>query len=180
MKDFFDVLRERRSIRKFKDKEVPIEIINKIVDSARYAPSGMNKQPWEFIVIIDKDKKKQIREIYENARKEQGLYEQDCSFVEKATIIIVCNNTSLTNNLISTSLAIENMLLASTALNLGSIIMTAPLSRTKDIFKIRALCKIPLNLELAAIVLIGYADEKPVMKERKSLKDILHNNVYKK
>lgn len=172
--NFFKVLENRRSIRKFKDKEVPLKIIKKIIDSARYAPSGLNKQPWEFVVIRNKEKRGEIREIYENARKELKLYKQDCNFVEKATQIIVCNNIKSSKNLISTSLAIENMLLAATALGLGSIVVTASVSRQKDISKIRALCKILGHLEPIALVLIGYADEKPKMKERKPLKETMH------
>ncbi len=172
--NFFGVLKKRRSIRKFKDKDVSLQLIKKVIDSTRYAPSGLNKQPWEFIVIRDKQKRKKIKNIYENARNELGLYKQDCDFVEKATQVIVCNNTKLTKNLISTSLAIQNMLLTATAFGLGSIVMTAAISRKKDVSEIRRLCNIPEHLELIALVLIGYADEKPKMKPRKPLRDIMH------
>ncbi len=52
--EYLELIKTRRSIRKFKDEKVSEEDIKKIIDAARYAPSGMNSQPWEYIVIRDK------------------------------------------------------------------------------------------------------------------------------
>ena len=58
--DFLELVKRRRKMVAFTDKEVSNENILKIIDAARHAPSGMNFQPWEFIVIRDK---KSIEEI---------------------------------------------------------------------------------------------------------------------
>jgi nitroreductase len=55
MKDFFELLQIRRSIRQFEDKVVPIETIREIIDESCLAPSAANKQPWRFIVVNNKD-----------------------------------------------------------------------------------------------------------------------------
>jgi nitroreductase len=61
---FLELLRYRRSIRRFKPDPIPDDAITKILDAAHYAMSGANSQPWEFIVIKDPKVKKKIYEIY--------------------------------------------------------------------------------------------------------------------
>src|SRR3989337_3498517 len=56
---------KRRSIRKYKNEPVPDEYIDKIIEAGRWAPSGANKQPWEFIIIRTEELKKRIIEILE-------------------------------------------------------------------------------------------------------------------
>ena len=53
---FIDFLLTRRSIRRFEDKEVPLDLLVKAVDVARFAPSAHNNQPWEFIIVTDKNR----------------------------------------------------------------------------------------------------------------------------
>lgn len=54
--DFLNLVKERRSIRSFKPDQVSDEDIDKILEAARWAPSGMNFQPWEFVVVKDREK----------------------------------------------------------------------------------------------------------------------------
>ena len=61
--EFLEFVKNRRSIRAFKPDPVPDEYIEKILEAARWAPSGINAQPWEFIVVKDKDTRYRIREI---------------------------------------------------------------------------------------------------------------------
>lgn len=61
--DLFDLVRQRRSIRRFKPDPVPDDLIRKIIDVARWAPSGFNMQPWEFVVIQKPELRRQIVEI---------------------------------------------------------------------------------------------------------------------
>jgi nitroreductase len=63
--DFLQLVRNRRCIRNFKPDPVPDELIDKILEAARWAMSGGNAQPWEFIVIKDHQMKKKIGELYE-------------------------------------------------------------------------------------------------------------------
>jgi len=63
--EFLEFVKNRRSIRAFKPDPVPDEYIEKILEAARWAPSGINAQPWEFIVVKDKDTRYRIREIIE-------------------------------------------------------------------------------------------------------------------
>ena len=63
-----DVAHRRKTVRKFKNKKVPMEDILYCIDVAREAPSGMNAQPWKFLVITDDTKKRDIKNICEKKR----------------------------------------------------------------------------------------------------------------
>ena len=55
-----EAIRSRRAIRRFKKEPVPPELIEKMLEAARWAPSSVNSQPWEFIVVTDPDKEKNL------------------------------------------------------------------------------------------------------------------------
>ena len=80
--ELLDFMRTRRTIRKYKQKGIPEKILEKILEAARWAPSWLNQQPWEFIIIKDPKRKKTVRKIYDDAREELGLYRQDTSFLD--------------------------------------------------------------------------------------------------
>ena len=61
--DVKEAIRTRRSIRKFKKKDIPDEVIEEILDAGRWAPSGLNNQPWKFMVIKDQEKKDRITDF---------------------------------------------------------------------------------------------------------------------
>ncbi|WP_242221681.1 nitroreductase family protein [Bacillus cereus group sp. BfR-BA-01380] len=64
---FKDIIHGRRSVRKFTEQDVSVEDIEEIIDCARYAPSDTNSQTWEFVVIMNRDKIKDIEEMTWNA-----------------------------------------------------------------------------------------------------------------
>jgi nitroreductase len=101
---FYNKMQTRRSVRQFSEEEVPIEVVENIVKTAATAPSGANKQPWKFVVVSNKDIKKQIRvaaekeekEFYENRAPQTWLedlkvFETDWykEFLEDAPYLIV-------------------------------------------------------------------------------------------
>jgi len=91
------VIKRRRSIRRYKPDPVPIEDVMKVLEAARWAPSGNNAQPWEFVVVRDKDKLRQVTEIF--IEQSQRLRENTINFPhapsksylkDVSTLIIVC------------------------------------------------------------------------------------------
>ncbi|MCX7942260.1 MAG: nitroreductase family protein, partial [Dictyoglomaceae bacterium] len=74
MKEVINVIKSRVSIRSYLDKEIPKEILEDLIDCARLAPSGYNKQPWTFLVVTDKELKDKLAEIctYGRFLKEAG------------------------------------------------------------------------------------------------------------
>jgi len=107
--EVYELMHQRKSIRKFKDKELSDKQIQKIIDAGVTAPSSLNSQPWSFVVVKDREKKKKLREIYSSARKALNLYEQDTSFIEHATpIVVVCEDNDY-GKILSCGMCIQNM-----------------------------------------------------------------------
>lgn len=82
--DFREGLRTRRSVRQYiPNRDIPADDIRDILETAMLAPSGRNKQPWEFIVVNDKSKFPEITQA-----------QPYCRFLEEASLaVIVCGNT---------------------------------------------------------------------------------------
>jgi nitroreductase len=76
---FFEVVKRRRAIRRFKPDPIPEGYIEKILDAARFAPSGANGQPWEFVVVRDAKLRAEMAEIVESTRAERSIIEMSRS-----------------------------------------------------------------------------------------------------
>lgn len=182
--EFFDLVKNRRSIRKYKSQPIAKEDILKILDAANWAPSALNWQPWEFIVISG-EKLKDLGASYKNVVNNfsQTLYEKDDSKVISddrfakfaatyggAPIIIVLLVESSEDPdeqkaiLESASAAMQNLILAASNLNLGTCWMTSPLS---DEGNLRHILNIPYDREIVAVTPLGYPDVTPKPPARK-------------
>ena len=176
--EFLKFLQTRRTIRKYKQKEIPENFTGKIFETARWAPSWLNQQPWHFILIKDRKKKKAVRKIYDTAREELNLYKQDTSFVEMATLVLVLADMEMKSPVIGASLALQNMVLAAHSLGLGANIMGTPVSTEKSRKKMRKLFDIPEKYEMLALIAFGYSDENPEPKPKKEAKEFVHVNKF--
>ena len=171
---FLELLHSRRSVRKFKNKPLTKEQILKIIEAGVTAPSSLNKQPWNFVVVQDSEKKKKLREIYTNARKKQNLYEQDTVFVEYTTpVVLVCDNENK-DFLYSCAMAVQNMNLAAVAMGLASLQAVAATTLEEDRKAIAELFDIPKEKFVMLLLFYGYADENPVPKPKKSVDEVVH------
>lgn len=157
--EVFECIRTRRSIRKYKDKQVPWDNIVTIMQAGKYAPSAGNLQNWKFIVVKDDDKRKAIAE----ASLQQWWMEQApihiivCGEPEKAERFYGARGRRL-YMIQGIAAAIENMLLTAHSLGLGACWVGA-----FDEDEIRRLLSLPEQADVHAIITIGYADEKPEM-----------------
>jgi nitroreductase len=70
VKDFYELMNGRRSVRSFSSEPVPFELIETAIRTAGTAPSGAHKQPWRFVVVSDPEVKRRIREAAEKEEKE--------------------------------------------------------------------------------------------------------------
>jgi len=168
--EFDEVIKKRRSVRSYEDKEVSDEIIEKLIDAARLAPSGMNSQPWRFLVIKDKEKLKKVREIYTKAREKLGIYPQDTSFVEKITLILVLADKEFQWAKNDCYFAMENLMLKAADLELGSLCLGALMVSADELVK---MFNVPNNLDLVIPRVVGYPKGKVEMPDKKEVKDIL-------
>lgn len=156
--ELFDALLGRRSIRKFTEKELSKDVIDKILKSAMYAPSAMNNQAWQFIVI---DKRELLDEIMKFIPQEMLKSTQ--------AAILVCGDLNLEKNIDyiqqNCSAATQNIFLAAHGLGLGSCwIGVYPVKETIAGFK--KLFNLPEYVLPITLVALGYPAENPVAEER--------------
>ena len=70
------LVEERRSCRRFKPDPIPDELVHQIIEVARWAPSGANSQPWDFIVVKEKELRQKIVRFYKDFYPSKGIYFQ--------------------------------------------------------------------------------------------------------
>lgn len=160
--DALEAIQKRRSIRKYTGEPIPRKDLERIVDAGRLAASGSNRQPWDFVVITDH---KMINKLKIASQ-----------WMEKAgAIIAVVLDPSSRWWVEDGSAAVENMLIASTALGYGSCWLEGYTLPREEEFK--ALLGIPKERKLLTLVPIGVPAEWPT-KEKKPLDEVLHWERY--
>ncbi len=137
-----DCIKGRRSIRKFLGKEIPDEILKKILECGVAAPSSQNCQPWHFVIVKNKEKKKKLAELKDEDNQNHML--------TAPISIVVCVDTekSPTRFVEDGVTATENMLLAAHDLGIGSVYVTGCKPSKPEIAeKIRKILNLPENIE---------------------------------
>jgi nitroreductase len=163
-----DIIKGRRSIRDFKDKEVPEEAIDALIEAIRWAPSAGNLQSRKFYFIFNKDIKKRLASA--------ALHQ---SFIAEAPLTVVaCVDHSIAfrygergvhlYSIQDVAASIENMLLTAYELGLGSVWIGA--FRENEVSEI---LKLPKNLRPVAIIPIGYPARIPKPPPRLSKNEII-------
>ena len=183
--DVIKVIEERRSIRKFQDKTVPKEIIEKILELATKAPSGKNRQPWRF-VVLQSSGKDQLVSIMENAlnqykkrNKSTGSFELSINSINEASAVVLVfnafsnfeedyNHHRLLTDTQSIGAAVQILLLAAQDFELGTLWIC-------DIFHCdKEICSwLNRKDELVAAVAIGYPNQSPYPRPRKLLEEVI-------
>ncbi|MCX7910168.1 MAG: nitroreductase family protein [Endomicrobia bacterium] len=162
--NFLDIIKTRRSIRKYIQKPIPDEIINQILDCARYAPTANNKQPWLFIVIKNNDLKTQIAELTDYGK-----------FIKEAycCIAVFCEDTKY--YLEDGSAATQNILLAAWSFGIGSCWIAGDKKFYAE--KIKELLSLEAKYKLVSLISLGYPEENELKLaqkiNKKELKDIV-------
>ncbi|WP_258359619.1 nitroreductase family protein [Moorella sulfitireducens] len=184
--ELYEVIKTRRSIRRYKPDMVPREVINRILEIATWAPSGRNWQQWEFMVISG-SKKGELARSYgrvvefgmppEGKRSpEQESFLQWARTLGGAPVAIVALTRvhgqpgTRKMNLESVAAAFSYLLLAAANEGLGTCWMTGPLNNEMELRKI---LDISTDKEIVAITPLGYPDESPEAAPRKSLDEIV-------
>jgi nitroreductase len=174
---FFSLIEKRRSIRKFLDKPIETEKIDRIIEAALRAPSSRGFNPWEFIVVTDKKLLEQL-----SKSKPHGS-----SFLKNAALgIVVLADTSKCDVWVEdASIASIFIHLAAQALDLGSCWIQIRKRMHDDSTSaenyIRNILQVPENLMLESIIAIGYPDEKkPAHKKNELQYEKIYYQQYKK
>jgi len=187
--DTMQAISQRRSIRRYKDKPVPDDAIRQILHAATLAPSGKNRQPWRFVVVKAGRRDEMVRVMRQGieACKEQGIpvgsSPATASIMERAPVTVFVFNPYARSteleptrerflfgmvDIQSVGAAIQNMLLAAYELGLGTLWIC-------DVFyAYDQLCNwLGQDAQLIAAVTIGYPDEAPGARPRRSLEEVV-------
>jgi nitroreductase len=160
--DTLEAIRNRRSIRRYTNDAIPRVDLETIVDAGRLAATGNNRQPWDFVVVTNRAMIEQF--------KIAG------SWIEKASAVIVVVMDPVSRWWVEDgSAAIENMLLASTALGYGACWVEGDAMPCEEQFK--TLLGVPAEKRVMAVIPVGVAAETPEPK-KKPLETVLHWEKY--
>ncbi|HEX2865570.1 MAG TPA: nitroreductase family protein [Ignavibacteriales bacterium] len=198
-----EIIKSRRSIRKFTGEKISDEEIICIIEAAGSAPSNSNRQPWKFIILKNEEKKKEVTQAVLNKieflkttpandeiKTVIDSYKDYLLFIKDAPVLIFAlyklpplilsefvrdNNlqgleSMAQNELISVSMAVENLLLASHATGLGACCTTGPLIASPEI---KNILDVRPPFEIASVIALGRYDHLPDMPVRKPFKDII-------
>lgn len=162
-----EVIKKRRSVRRYKEDLIPGEVLLRVVEAARLAPSGKNLQPWKFIIVSDKVLKEKL------ARASAGQF-----FIAKAPVIIVgCGfpdncyarmGRYMKSWPVDVTIALEHLILQAQEEGLG----TCWIGSFEE-EEVKAILNIPRNVRVLALTPLGYPDETPPFRKRKSLDKII-------
>ncbi|NLE60633.1 MAG: nitroreductase family protein [Planctomycetes bacterium] len=153
-------LAARRSVRRFKSQPVPRDVILRLIDAARLAPTARNVQPWEFVVVTNPNRLRQLASSTDHGK-----------FISDAPVCIVVLSRDTKYFLEDCSAATTNLLLAAAAQDLGACWVAG--DKKPYASQIVSLCGAPPELKLVSLVAIGYPNETPSPPKR-SIEDVLH------
>ena len=162
--DVKEAINQRKSIRRYLEQDVEIELLNEVLDAGRMAPSGRNGQEWTFVLNTNKEIRTKLRE---------ACYNQKC-VLEAPAFIVVCSKIDniMPNNqnqgTINCSIALSFMMLRATELGLGTVWLGH-----FDVEKLRKVLDISEDLIPVAATPIGYAADNGRERVRKSLQEVV-------
>lgn len=166
-------IEQRRSIRKYQDKEVTDDILLELIRLATLAPSGHNRQPWEFQIIKGETKNNIADMLYNKMIDVEGSTAPHTATImgdANALIMVYLSNDSSYDNLndiLSIGGAIENILLAITDLDLGGLWIGNTM-HIKDELK-----EIVGDKNIVSCIAVGYKDQDPKPRPRKQFEEII-------
>lgn len=163
--DTIQVIMDRRSVRKYEKAPVKDEDLRTILEAGRQAPSGGNRQPWEFVVVTDDDLKQKVAEACNGQM-----------WVADGGVIIAALGLPKVSEkwwVVDPTIALQNMILAATALGYGTCWIGA--------FKedaVKSLLNIPEDVRVICLTPVGAPSSQPPAKPRKEPAEIFRLNSY--
>lgn len=161
--DVLEAIRQRHTVRKYKKEPIHPRDMDKLLEAARLAPSGMNLQPWELVVITKADQRFLLAEACNNQ-----------PFVADAGAVFCgVDDPKAKWATVDMSLAMEHIVLEATELGLGSCYIGSFSER-----KVKELLHIPADRHVVMLLTVGVPDERPGPAPKKPLKKLVHWEKY--
>lgn len=165
MESLMELLKERRSIRKFTGDPVPMSLIEKTLEAARWAPSTGNSQPWQFVIVTNK-------EIVDSIK----AFSPGMIYAPSAIVVLCLHKDRLIlsprDHFLDIGAAMQNMLLTAHSLGLGC---TPIFSFDKEATS--ELLSLPNRIKPVLLVAMGYPKEKPSTPPRISLDELVEAKI---
>jgi nitroreductase len=163
--DVMTAIKNRRSIRKYQAKEIPSDVLLQLLEAARLAPSGANRQSWQLIVVTDPEKKKELVPLCKNQH-----------FIEDASVFIVgIDDPAQKWNRVDLTIALDELSLAAEERGIGTCWVGA-----FDADKLANYLEVPKDKVITVCMSIGYPDESPEARSRKPMSEIVYWNSWGK
>jgi len=180
MSEFMEIIKGRRSIRRYQDQEIPEEALNQVLEAIRWSPSWANTQCWEVIVIKDSGIKQKLQEILSagnpatKAIGEAPVVIALCGKLERAGYK---KGQSTTKHgdwfMFDLGIATQGLCLAAHNLNLGTVIVGL-----FDHDKAKDILKVPEGYEAVALVPLGYPTQEVSTPPRKEIGEFVHYDTF--
>lgn len=179
--EFEEVVRARRSIRKFSGADVPDELVKSLIDCALMAPSSMNGQPWYFIVVRNAETKRRLAEIKDKHCPPEKR-EYPAGFLQEAPVIVITcveRARAYDRGMESGILATGHLLLAAANHGLTTVYLSAYKAGAPEVADdIRAILGLPADIDPVTIVPIGYPDDVAEPKTIKLAGEVTFNEAF--
>ena len=183
--EVLEAIKNRRSIRKQKSDPIDDETLEKILESARWAPSWANSQCWRLVVVRDKNIKTQLSDTLFRFQRPDGPAPNPTAqaVIDAPVLIVVCAELNRSGcrpggepatdkggnwYMFDTALAMQNLVLEAHALGLGTVIIGA-----FDAKKAAEILEVPEGFCVVAMTPLGYSDQEPRTVPRQELSEIV-------
>ena len=175
-----NTIQQRRSIRRFQERDLPDDILTKLLEAARWAPSWANTQCWNFVVVRDNETKRKIQETVSPRNPSSK------AIVNAPVLLVVCGQLKKSGYyndqyptkfgdwfMYDLGLATQNLCLAAHDSGLGTVIV--------GLFehdKVGEIIKLPPEHEVLVLIPVGYPDHDPSPPKRRELDEFVFNNSF--
>ena len=164
MNPVMEAIYNRRSIRQFTSREVEPAVIEQVLNAGRWAPSGLNNQPWRFAVVTDPGLKKAFEPLTRYGKVIRAAACLLPVFIDKSAMYHHVKDYQ------AMGACIQNMLLAAHSLGLGTVWLGEILKSAEEL---RRLLGLAATLELMAVVAMGYPARTDQVSTRKPLEELI-------
>ena len=159
-----DIIRTRRSMRKFESEEIDGATVEKIIEMGTWAPSGLNNQPWRFVVVKGKEIKDKLAQQTKYSRIIENAPVCIAVFLDNAA------SYDRVKDIQAIGACLQNMLLAIHAMGLGGVWLGEILKNREEVEK---LLGVPESCELMAVIAFGKPAQKAGEGRRKPLDQVI-------
>jgi len=180
MSELMEIIKARRSVRKYQEKEIPDDALNQILESVKWAPSWANTQCWEIIVLRDSGVKTKVQQLLPKSNPATK------HFSEAPVVLVLCGKLASSGYykdkvttkfgdwfMFDLGIAAQNICLSAQDLGIGTVIM--------GLFDHDAIAKalgVPEGYELVSLVPMGYPTKESNAPKRREISDFTHHDAF--